>query len=150
MKTLPTMRAILATVAIGLTAPVNAANFEVHMMNKGAAGTMVFEPTLTRIAPGDTVTFIPTDKGHNAETIAGMLPEGGETFKGKMGQEVVATFTVAGAYGVKCAPHLGMGMVALIVVDDAPPANLDAAKAVKLPKKALDRFEATYAALAVQ
>ena len=150
MKTLPMMRALLATVAIGLAAPAYAANFEVHMMNKGEAGTMVFEPALTKIAPGDTVTFIPTDKGHNAETIPGMLPEGGETFKGKIGQEVVATFTVVGAYGVKCTPHLGMGMVALIVVGDVPPANLDAVKAVKLPKKALDRFEATYAELATQ
>ena len=150
MKTLPMIRAILATVAIGLAAPVYAANFEVHMMNKGAAGAMVFEPALTKIAPGDTVTFIPTDKGHNAETIPGMLPEGGETFKGKIGQEVVATFTVAGAYGVKCTPHLGMGMVALIVVGDVPPANLDAAKAVKLPKKALERFEAAYVELAAQ
>lgn len=150
MHTLPMMRVVLAAVAIGLAAPAYAANFEVHMLNKGEAGTMVFEPALTKIAPGDTVTFIPTDKGHNAETIPGLLPEGGETFKGKIGQEVVVTFTVAGAYGVKCAPHLGMGMVGLIVVGDEPPANLEAAKAVKLPKKALERLEATYAELAAQ
>jgi hypothetical protein len=43
-------------------------------------------------------------------------------------------------------PHVGMGMVALIVVGDAP-ANLDAIKAAKLPKKARERLDADIAAL---
>ena len=37
---------------------------------------MVFEPAFVKIAPGDTVKFVSTDKGHNAEIIKGMLPEG--------------------------------------------------------------------------
>jgi plastocyanin len=53
-----------------------AADYKVDMLNKSKAGTMVFEPALIRVAPGDTVTFLPTDKGHNAETIPGMLPDG--------------------------------------------------------------------------
>jgi len=32
---------------------------------------MVFEPALLKNAPGDTVTFVPTDKSHNAESIKG-------------------------------------------------------------------------------
>jgi pseudoazurin len=107
--------------------PAIAANFEVHMLNKGEAGAMVFEPALTKVAVGDTVTFIPTDKGHDAQSILDILPDGAEAFKGKMGQEVVVTFTAPGAYGVKCSPHFTMGMVALIVVGDAP-ANLEQAK----------------------
>ena len=149
MKTMQAMRALFAAAAIvGFVTPAFAANFEVHMLNKGEAGTMVFEPALTRIAPGDTVTFIPTDKGHNAETIAGMLPAGAETFKGKIGQEVVVTFTVPGAYGVKCLPHFPMGMVALVVVGEGPPANLEALKAVTMPKKPTERFAAIYGELA--
>lgn len=123
--------------------PALAANFEVHMLNKGADGAMVFEPALTKVAVGDTVTFLPTDKGHNAETIKDMLPDGAEPFKGAMGKEVVVTFTIPGAYGIKCAPHLGMGMVALVVVGDDP-ANLEAVKAVKVPKTAQERFEPLY------
>ncbi|HEY0918090.1 pseudoazurin [Devosia sp.] len=127
-------------------APAVAANFEVHMLNKGADGeTMVFEPALTKVAVGDTVTFIPTDKGHNAETIKDMIPEGAEAFKGGVGKEVAVTFTVPGAYGIKCAPHLAMGMVALVVVGDEPAANLEAVKALKQPKKAHERFEAAFA-----
>ena len=48
--------------------PVLAANFDVLMLNKGKAGVQVFEPALVEIEVGDTVTFIPTDKWHNAET----------------------------------------------------------------------------------
>jgi len=128
------------------TAPVMAANFEVHMLNKGADDTaMVFEPALTKVGVGDTVTFIPTDKGHNAEVIKGILPDGAEPFKGGMGKEIVVTFTVPGVYGVKCSPHFAMGMVAAVVVGD--PVNLDAAKAVKLPAKAKERFDAALAGL---
>jgi pseudoazurin len=127
------------------TAPVVAANYEVKMLNKGDAGTMVFEPALTTIAVGDTVTFVPTDKSHNAESINDILPEGAEPFKGRISKEVVVTFTVPGVYGIKCAPHLGMGMVALVVVGDAPP-NVEQAFAAKLPKKARDRLDAAMAA----
>ena len=127
-------------------APAFAANFDVQMLNKGADGAMVFEPALIKVAPGDTVTFKPTDKGHNAETIAKMLPEGAEPFKGKMGEETVVTFTEPGAYGVKCGPHFAMGMIALVVVGDAP-ANLDEVKEVKLPKAAQGRMDALYAQL---
>lgn len=132
--------AVLA-LALGMAAPAVAADFEVHMLNKGEMGAMVFEPALTRIAVGDTVTFIPTDKGHNAETIPDILPEGGPTFKGKINEQVSVTFDVAGTYGVKCAPHLGLGMVALVVVGDAP-IDSAAVEAAKVPKKAAERFAA--------
>jgi pseudoazurin len=142
-------RTLIATLVVALTAaatPALAANFEVKMLNKGEAGAMVFEPALVRVQPGDTVTFLATDKGHDAQTIKEMLPEGAEPFKGAMGKDVTVTFDVAGAYGVKCTPHLGMGMIALVVVGDDP-VDVDALRAVKLPKKAQERFEAIYAEL---
>lgn len=129
----------IAGLMITSSLPALAANFEVKMLNKGAAGAMVFEPMLTKIAVGDTVTFVPVDKGHNAETIAEVLPPGGETFKGKINEPVTVTFTVPGAYGVKCTPHVGMGMVALVVVGDAP-VDAAAIKAAKLPASALKRL----------
>ena len=133
------------TIALATTAPyATAADFEVHMLNKGKDGAMVFEPGLTKVAKGDTVTFIPTDKGHDAQTLKEILPEGGDEFKGAMGKEVAVTFTTPGVYGVKCAPHFGMGMVALIVVGDAP--DLEQAKTAKLPKKARERIDAAIAA----
>ena len=44
-----------------------------------------------------------------------------------------------GLYGVKCQPHFGMGMVALIQV--GAPVNREAVEAVKLKGKAAARFE---------
>lgn len=142
--------AIAAAVPAALAAtPAFAATTEVHMLNKGADGAaMVFEPALIRVAAGDTVKFIPTDKGHNAEIINGMIPEGAEPFKGKINEEIDVTFTVPGVYGVKCLPHHAMGMVALVVVDD-PAANIEAAKAARNPPKAKAKFDALFAELGV-
>ena len=119
----------------------------VKMMNKGDSGTMVFEPSAISAVPGDTIRFIPTDKSHNVEGIKGMLPEGVEPFKSKVNEEYVLTVSEPGFYGVKCSPHYSMGMVALIRVGDGSP-NLDAAKAVKLPKKAAERMTAAFDTLA--
>jgi pseudoazurin len=44
-----------------------------------------------------------------------------------------------GVYGVKCTPHYGMGMVALIAVGN--PTNAEAARAVKQTGKSKSRFE---------
>jgi pseudoazurin len=140
---------IASTVALALmAAPAFAANFDVKLLNKGTDGaTMVFEPALTKVAVGDTVTFIATDKGHNVETIKGMLPAGAEEIKGKTSQDLVVTFTVPGVYGLKCMPHYAMGMVALVVVGDDL-SNLDAIKAIKNPKPAQTRLDAVIAELA--
>ena len=135
----------IAACLMGVAAPAFAADFQVQMLNKGDDGAMVFQPGYTKIAVGDTITFVPTDKGHNVETIKDMIPDGAEAFKGASGQEVTITFTVPGGYVVKCAPHYGMGMVALIVVGDAP-ANVDALKAVKLPPMPTKRLAADFAA----
>ena len=119
---------------------VQAADHEIQMLNKGEKGTMVFQPDFVRAAVGDTVTFLPTDKGHDAQSIPGMMPEGAEPFKGNISQKVTVTLDAEGVYGVKCAPHYGMGMVALIVT--GKPVNLETAKAVKHPGKAKKVFEA--------
>ncbi len=122
-----------------------AADHQVHMLNKGAKGTMVFEPDFVAAAPGDTITFVPTDKSHNAEAIKGMLPEGAATFKSAVNETFTVTLGQEGVYGVKCTPHYGMGMVFLAVA--GKPVNLEAAKAVKHPGFAKKRFEAIFAAM---
>ena len=133
------LAAILALgVATALVQQAGAAEHEIRMLNKGEKGVMVFEPDILRAAPGDSVRFVVVDKGHNAEIIKGMMPEGAEPFKGKINEEIVVTFDKEGVYGVKCQPHYGMGMVALIEVGN--PVNLDEAKAVKQSGKAKAAF----------
>lgn len=135
--------AVAALVVASTTA--TAADHEVKMLNRGEKGVMVFEPDLVRVAAGDTITFKATDLGHNAETIKGMVPDGAEGFEGKMGKDVTVVFAEPGVYGIKCKPHLAMGMVAVVVVGD--PVNLDEAKSVKNPGKAGKRFAELFAGL---
>jgi pseudoazurin len=123
-----------------LTGAAVAETFEVTMLNRGESGTMVFEPAGLRIAPGDTVKFIATDRSHNAETVPGMMPEASEGFVGRINEEIEVTFTEAGFYGVKCKPHFAMGMVMVIAVGDeatAPETFLEG----RMPRKAKERFE---------
>jgi pseudoazurin len=132
------MKKIIAALMLGagvlVAGAAGAAEIEVMMLNKGEKGAMVFQPDFVSAAPGDTIRFVPTDKGHNVETIKGMLPEGAEAFKSKFNEVFSITLDKEGVYGVKCAPHYGMGMVALIEVGQ--PVNLDEAKAVKQTGKA--------------
>jgi len=124
---------VLAFAAVSSVSAAVATEFEVHMLNKGADGkTMVFKPAMLKIAPGDTVTFVPVDKGHNAEAIGKLLPEGPTPFNGRVSQEFRGTFDVAGAYAYKCLPHFAMG-IGLIVAGDAP-ATIDDLKKAKMPK----------------
>lgn len=115
-----------------------AADHEIQMRDKGEKGVMVFQPDFVRAALGDTVTFVPTNEGHNAESIWGMIPDGAKTFKGKAGEQFTVMLDKEGVYGVKCAPHFGMGMVALIVV--GKPVNLAHASTVRQAGKAKKVF----------
>lgn len=139
MKVLKTL--FFAGLAAALAAPAMAADFEVQMLNQGASGAMVFEPALTKIAVGDTVTFVPVDRGHNAETMKEILPAGGTTFKGAINEKITVTFDVPGAYGIKCTPHVGMGMVGLVIVGDDP-VDVDAIKRARLTEAARKRLTA--------
>jgi pseudoazurin len=115
-------------------APVGAKEYQVKMLNKGADGSlMVFEPAFLQVAPGDTVKFLATQKGHNAESIVGMAPAGAVAFKGKINEEITVRFIKGGVYGYKCLPHLGMGMVGIIQVGGATNKADASAAAAKLP-----------------
>ncbi len=130
---------------VGLTlalAPLAAAaeDFEVQMLNEGADGdTMVFEPALLKVAPGDTVTFVPTNRGHNSTSMEAMIPDGAASWSGAISEPVTVTFAVEGTYGYICEPHYGLGMVGLILVGDYK-SNFDAARDVRQRGQATKRF----------
>jgi pseudoazurin len=108
---------------------------------------MVFEPAFVKVSPGDTVTFVPTNPSHNAESIPEMMPAGAAPFKGAINKAVSVKLTKAGLYGVKCLPHFGLGMVALVEVGTSSP-NLAQARAAaaKLPPLARKRMDPLLAA----
>ena len=95
---------------------LSAAEHEVKMLNSGTEGMMVFEPSVVKAAVGDTIKFIPTDAGHNVASY--YTPEGGATWDGEAGKEVVVTLDKEGTYIYKCNPHAVMAMVGVIKVGD--------------------------------
>lgn len=119
----------------------HAETVEVEMLNMAGGEMMVYEPAVVHIDPGDTVRFVATNKGHNAQAIPGMIPEGGEDFQVPYNVDKEVTFEAEGVFGYKCLPHYALGMVGLVVVGD-PDRNLSEARAQaqQAPGKADDRF----------
>ena len=138
----------MKTLAFYLTAfavmfAVGTANaMTIEMLNKDADGNkMIYSEEIAHIAVGESITWVPTDKGHNVEIIA--APEGFDIpKKSKNSKEVTIEFTVPGVYYYWCTPHKGMGMIGLVVVDEDTH-NKDAvakAKALGKSKKKLKKL----------
>ena len=95
-----------------------AEDMTIEMLNKRDDGAkMVYSEDIARIDVGDTITWVPTSKGHNVEFIAG--PDGWDApKKSKLNKEVAITFDTPGVYLYQCSPHKSMGMIAIVVVGD--------------------------------
>ena len=111
------MKKILTAIIMAfISTSVFAEDISIDMLNKRDDGAkMVYSVDVAKIDVGDTITWLPTSKGHNVEFIAGpdgwTLPK-----KSKFNKEVSITFEVPGIYLYQCTPHKGMGMIALVVV----------------------------------
>ena len=107
----------------------------------------VFEPEYVNAKVGDVVRFVPTDKGHDTVPIPGMAPAGLNLPPGAMSKEYVLKLGKPGLYGVKCTPHFGLGMVALVKAGpgQAPNAAAATAAAAKLPPLAKKKMAALIA-----
>ena len=114
------MKKLLSTVAVmvALTTSAYAEDTTVEMLNNRDDGAkMVYSEDITRIDVGDTITWVPTAKGHNVEFIAG--PDGWKApRKSKLNKEVEMTFDTPGVYVYQCSPHKSMGMIGIVVVGD--------------------------------
>ena len=117
----------------------SAENFTVEMLNKKADGEiMVYSEEISRIEIGDTITWVPTTKGHNVEFLAG--PDGWEIpKKSKVNKEYSYTFKTPGIYFYQCTPHKVMGMIGLVVVG-GDISNKDAISKVKVFAKGKNKL----------
>jgi pseudoazurin len=87
-----------------------------------AAGATNFNPMHLFVQPGDTIQWTNMTI-HDSESMEGLIPEGAEPWKGKIGQEIAVTLDVEGVYIYKCNPHYPLGMVGAIIVGEA--SNMD-------------------------
>ena len=124
-----------------LSAPAFAEDITIEMLNKRDDGAkMVYSEDIARIAVGDTITWVPTSKGHNVEIVA--APEGFDIpKKSKNNKEVSITFDAPGVYLYQCTPHASMGMIAFVVVGEDT-SNLDAIKKAKVRGKSKKKLKA--------
>ena len=92
----------------------NLVNAEEHVVN---AAAREFKPAIIYIQPGDSVKFI-NMTSHNSVTY--LIPEGGTGWgeKGKLasGSLITPVLNTEGIYGYVCEPHIGFGMVGVVVV----------------------------------
>ena len=114
-------------------------NVDVEMLNKRDDGAkMVYSLDIVDVGVGGTVTWVPTDKGHNVEFIAGpdtaVLPK-----KSKMNKSFSHEIEVPGIYLYVCTPHKAMGMIGLVIVGDNTN-NKDQIANVKMPGKSKRRL----------
>ena len=108
------MKYLVLAAAMLMSAPALAADMTIEMLNKDADGNkMVYSEEIARVDVGDTITWVPTTKGHNVEMIAS---PNDMKLKSKNGKEVQVTFDEPGLYLYWCTPHKGMGMIGLVVV----------------------------------
>ena len=129
MKTF--LRSIAVIAGLALAGSVSAADHIIQELNNGPDGAFIFSPSYILVQPGDTVTFQPTDQGHNSEAV--FMPEGASGWKSEISQPLTITFMKPGVYIYQCSPHNLFGMVGVIVVGSA----VNAADA----KKAADAIE---------
>jgi pseudoazurin len=109
-------------------------DMSIDMLNKRDDGAkMAYSVDVAEINSGDTITWLPTSKGHNVHFIAG--PEGWDLpKKSKNNKEVSITFDTPGMYLYQCTPHASMGMIALVIVD-GDTSNKDAIAKTKIRGK---------------
>ena len=142
------MKKLLTTVALlGVMAcsPALAADISVDMLNKRDDGAkMVYSEDISVIEVGDSITWLPTSKGHNVEFIAG--PDGWDApKKSKLSKEYTYTFDTPGVYLYQCTPHKSMGMIAIVVVGELTQEGVDAIKDAKVRGKSKKKLKALLA-----
>lgn len=108
----------------------------------------LFYPTFLKIKAGDTVKFVTVDKGHNTESIDGMIPEGATKWKSKFNKDFEIKLDVPGVYGYKCTPHYAMAMIGLILVEgEGWEKSLEKSKAVNQYGRSKKKFKELFAEL---
>ena len=124
-------------------------NATVEMWNKDPDDKkrkMVFSEEIVVVEPGESVTWLATDKGHNVQMIDG--PDGYDLpKKSKISKDVTLTFEQEGVYVYVCTPHASMGMIGIVVVGELTQEAIDAVRDAKVRGKSKKKFKELLAEL---
>ncbi|MDZ7700704.1 MAG: plastocyanin/azurin family copper-binding protein [Halobacteriales archaeon] len=112
-----------------------------------------FEPHVTWVNPGGTVTFVNESGTHSATAYHPdndkplLMPEDASPFDSGLlteeGAEFIHTFETAGVYHFYCAPHESLGMLGSVIVGEPDPHGQPALEEVpsSLPESAQEKIE---------
>ena len=143
LDNLPTLfvALVVAFAFVMISNHAKADDMSIDMLNKRDDGAkMAYSTDVAEINSGDTITWLPTSKGHNVHFIAG--PEGWDLpKKSKNNKEVAITFDTPGMYLYQCTPHASMGMIALVIVGDDT-SNIEAIQKAKVRGKSKKKLKA--------
>ena len=134
------MKYFALAAALFMFTPAFADDMTIEMLNKDGDGKKnVYSEEVARVDVGDTITWVPTSKGHNIEMVAS---PNNMKLRSKNNKEVKITFEKPGIYYYWCTPHKGMGMIGLVVVggDTSNKDQIAKAKAVGKSKKKLKKL----------
>ena len=138
------MKLYALVIAFFLSTPAFAADLAIEMLNKDADGNkMVFSQEVVKVEVGDTVTWLPSSKGHNVEMSSSYSKT--VIINQENGKEAKITFDTPGIYYYWCTPHKGMGMIGLVVVanDVSNMDDIASAKALGKSKTKLKKLLAS-------
>tara|TARA_B100000965_G_scaffold121120_1_gene100106 strand:- start:115 stop:555 length:441 start_codon:yes stop_codon:yes gene_type:complete len=119
---------ILLILILSFQVDLYSANHVVKMLNQGAEGVMIFEPSVLKINPGDSVTFKSIDAAHNSASIPAMIPNNAQAWNSDLSRDITVNFNIPGVYVYQCTPHVMMAMIGVIQVGNDI-SNLDTIKA---------------------
>lgn len=106
-KVLTVSSAALAMLPAGRLVAEAHGDKTIEMLNKDPEdpkARMVFYPRILTVEQGDAVLFKSVDRGHNSASIDGMIPDGAESWNGRISKDIEVTFAVPGLYGYQCIP----------------------------------------------
>lgn len=124
---------LIAICLLAVAAPGHTAEITVKMLNTGKDGPMAFEPSYVKAAVGDTVIFVPAEKGAHY-SVSMLQPAGAKPWRGMPDQELKVKLDKEGLYLYACEPHKTLGMVGVIQAGKA--VNLAEAKALAAKEQA--------------
>ena len=130
------IKALFALVAMSLSFALPSLSFAADHTIK--AGSRAFETEILYVAPGDNVKFSNMNS-HNSQSVEGLIPEGAEAWVGGMGENISLKLDKPGIYSYVCLPHIGFGMVGVIVVGDVSADDIAAYK-----QNAMDTLEGPF------
>ena len=136
---------LLTTLAmlVAMAIPAVAEDVTLEMWNKDPEDKkrkMVFSEEIVTIEPGQSITWLASDKGHNVQMIAG--PKGVDLpGKSKISKDVTLSFDDPGVYVYVCTPHATMGMIGVVVVGEATEVAIKAVEKAKVRGKSKKKLQ---------